>query len=158
MNSIALKKVTGHDNFQLKENGKTVLEISYNPEMHTARVRSNEARRVLIIEDESFFKVKMSIKNEYGIRIGTLAWDNFSNTHGAIDIEGAKFRFVISYEQTPHVEIYKGKKSVYDCQLSFSAADHKVVRYESSSSVIAVSWYLFLKMATATKKATASVA
>ena len=148
MNNIALKKITDHDNFQLKEDGKTVLEISYNPEMHTARVRSNNARRVLIIEDESFFKVKMSIKNEYGIRIGSLVWDNFSNTHGSVEIENTKFRFLINYDQTPKVEIFKGKKSIYNCQLSFSDNDQKVIRYESSSSVIAVTWYLFLKMAT----------
>lgn len=156
MNIIALKRIPGQDNFQLKENDSTVLEIHYRPEMHTARIETRDERRVLIIEDESFLKTKISVKNEYGISIGSLVYDNFSDNHGMVEIENIKFRFFIEHKPTPELQIYKDKKLVYSCHLSFDENNPKEVRYQSSSSVIAVSWYLFLKMSA--KQQVASIA
>ena len=41
--------------------------------MHIARVETEDERRVLIIDDEGLLTIKKAIKNEYGIRIGSLS-------------------------------------------------------------------------------------
>jgi uncharacterized UPF0146 family protein len=146
MNIITVKTIPGQESFQLKENDDTVLEICYKTELHTARVRTNNERRVLIIEDESFLKIKLAIKNEYGVPIGSLTWDNFSDTQGSVEIEGIKFRFIIADESSPYLEIYKNRKLIYSCQMALDKSSIKEMRSHSSSSVIAVTWYLCQKM------------
>lgn len=145
MNIIAIKRIPGLDSYELKENGDTVLEIRYKPDMHTARVVTHQERRVLIIENEGLLRIKMAIKNEYGIRIGSLVYDNFSDTHGSVEIENFKFRFLIQHSPVPELHIYKGRRNlIYSCQLSFDDNNSKEAKTQSASFIIAVSWYLFL--------------
>ena len=146
MNIIAIKRIPGLDSYQLKENDDTVLEIRYKPDMHTARVVTHAERRVLIIENEGLLRIRMAIKNEYGIRIGSLTYDNFSDTYGSIEFEKTKYRFRIQYSPVPELHIYKGRRDlIYSCRLSIDANDSKEAKLQSASLVIAVSWYLFLK-------------
>jgi len=147
MNWISYRKASGQDNYQLKENGETVLEINYKPETHIARVETNNERRALIIENEGLLRIKLIVKNEYGVPIGLLTYDNFSNTHGSVEIEDSHFRFIIQHEPKPELHIYKGSKRnlIYSCDLSFDDDHSKEIRSLSASSIIAVSWYLFLK-------------
>src|SRR4026207_1211808 len=112
MNIIAIKRIPGLDSYQLKENDNTVLEIGYKPEMHTARVVTHHERRVLIIENEGLLRIKMAIKNEYGVRIGSLTFDNFSDAHGSVEIEDTKYRFAIQYAPVPELHIYKGRRNL----------------------------------------------
>lgn len=146
MNIIAIKRIPGLDCYELKENENTVLEIRYKPDMHTARVVTHEQRRVLIIENEGLLRIKMAIKNEYGISIGSLIYDNFSDTHGSVDFEKAKYRFRIQHTPVPELHIYKGRRNlIYSCQLSFDDNNAKEAKSQSASLIIAVSWYLYLK-------------
>ncbi|HET6722947.1 MAG TPA: hypothetical protein VFH07_09370 [Chitinophagaceae bacterium] len=146
MNIIAIKRIPGLDSYELKENDDTVLEIRYKPDMHTARVVTHAERRVLIIENEGLLRIKMAIKNEYGIRIGSLSYDNFSDTHGSVEIEKTRYRFRIQHTPAPELHIYKGRRDlIYSCQLSFDDNHLKEAKSQSASFIIAVSWYLFLK-------------
>ena len=135
MNIIAIKRIPGLDSYQLKENDNTVLEIRYKPDMHTARVVTHEERSVLIIENEGLLRIKMAIKNEYGISIGSLIYDNFSDTHGSVEIEKTKYRFLIQYAPVPELHIYKGRRNlIYSCQLSFD--DNNVKRSKITICII----------------------
>lgn len=146
MNIIAIKRIPGLDSYQLKENDNIVLEIRYKPDMHTARVVTHEERRVLILENEGLLRIKMVIKNEYGIQIGSLIYDNFSDTHGSVEFENTKLRFSIQHVPVPELHIYKGRRNlIYSCQLSFDDNNIKEAKSQSASFIIAVSWYLFLK-------------
>jgi len=146
MNVIAINRIAGLDRYELKENDNTVLEIRYKPDMHTARVVTHEERRVLIIENEGLLRIKMAIKNEYGISIGFLIYDNFSDSQGSVEIEKTKYRFRIQYSPVPELHIYKRRRDlIYSCQLSFDENHAKEAKSQAASFIIAVSWYLFLK-------------
>ena len=147
MNCFSYKKISDQDSYQLKENDKAVLDIRYQPETHIARVETNNERRILFFEDEGLLRKRMAIKNEYGIKIGSLIYDNFSDLHGSVEIEGNKFRFFIQREPAPELHIYKGSRRnlIYSCQLSFDDSNLKEIKSHSVSSIIAVTWYLFLK-------------
>ena len=146
MNIIAINRIPGLDRYELKENDNTVLEIRYKPDMHTARVVTHEERRVLIIENEGLLRIKMAIKNEYGVSIGSLSYDNFSDTNGSVEFEKTRYRFRIQYTPVPELHIYKGRRDlIYSCQLSLNDHNSKEAKSQSASFIIAVSWYLFLK-------------
>ena len=147
MNIVSVKNTSDHLDYILTEDEKTVLKLSYREERHTARIETEKERRVLIIDDEGLLRKKLVLKNEYGIRIGSLSYDNFSDTHGAVDIENSKYRFVVQYGEKTELNIYKDSRRnlIYNCQLSFDNNNSKQIRAQSASLIIAVSWYLFLK-------------
>ena len=148
MNIVSVKNIAGQQDYLLKEDDNVVLKLRYKQDLHTARVETEKERRVLIIDDEGLLKTRLILKNEYGVRIGSLTYDNFSNTHGSVDIEEIKYRFVITNGSAPELKIYKGSRRnlIYTCQLSFDDdKNSKAVKFQPSSFIIAVSWYRFLK-------------
>jgi len=147
MNIVSVKQLPGQQDYLLKEDDKTVLKLQYKKDLHTARVETEKERRVLIIDDEGLLKTKSVLKNEYGIRIGSLNYDNFSDTHGSVDIENIKYRFIVKNSETPELNIYKGSRRnlIYNCQLVFDDISSTIKGSQTASLIIAVSWYLFLK-------------
>jgi len=147
MNNVSVKTNAGQQDYLLKEDDKTVLKLQYKQASHSARIETENERRVLIIDDEGLLKTKLILKNEYGIRIGSLTYDNFSDTHGSVEIENTRYRFVVQHGSTPELNIYKGSRRnlVYNCQLSYDDNNSKGTKSQSASFIIAVSWYLFLK-------------
>jgi len=91
-------------------------------------------------------RTRLILKNEYGIRIGSMTYDNFSHTHGSVEIEDTRYRFIIMNGPVTELHIYKGSRSnlIYSCQLSFDDKS-KEIKSQPASFIIAVSWYLFLK-------------
>ena len=72
MNIVSVKNNPGQHDYDLQEHDKTVLKLRYKDDLHTARVETGHERRVLIIEDEGLLKARFVLKNEYGVRIGSL--------------------------------------------------------------------------------------
>src|SRR5258705_6194190 len=145
MNIVSVKNVSGQQDYLLKEDNKTVLKLRYKKDLHSARIETESERRVLIIDDEGLLRTRLILKNEYGIRIGSLVYDNFSDVHGSVEIENTRYRFFV--QNGSELQIYKGSRRnlIYSCQLSFDDDSSKEPRSQLSSLIISVSWYLFLK-------------
>ena len=152
MNIVSVKQLPGQQDYLLKEDDKTVLKLCYKNDLHTARVETEKERRVLIIDDEGLLKTKSVLKNEYGVRIGSLNYDNFSDSQGSVDIENIKYRFNVKNGETPELNIYKGshRNLIYNCQLVSDDISSRIKGSQTASLIIAVSWYLFLKEASET--------
>lgn len=144
MNIVSLQSNPGQQDYLLKEDDKTVLKLRYKNDVHIARVETENERRVLIIEDEGLLRTLLVLKNEYGVRIGSLHYDNFSATHGTVDIENNKYRFDMKQKESPELHVYKGSRRnlIYSCQLTIENNHSKTAM---ASLIIAVTWYLFLK-------------
>jgi len=149
MNIVSIRQLPGQQDYLLKEDDKTVLKLCYKKDLHTARVETEKERRVLIIDDEGLLKTKSVLKNEYGVRIGSLNYDNFSDSQGSVDIENIKYRFNVKNGEVPELNIYKGSRHnlVYNCQLVSDDISSRIKGSQTASLIIAVSWYLFLKEA-----------
>lgn len=145
MNIVSVKSNSGQQDYILKEDDKTVLRLRYKNDLHTARVETETERRVLMIEDEGLLWTRLVLKNEYGVRIGSLSYDNFSDNQGSVEIEGTKFRFFIQYTPKPELHIYKGSRhnKIYNCQ--FDDMNENKTQKQPPAFTIALSWYLFLK-------------
>lgn len=144
MNIVSVQNNPGQEDFLLNEDDKTVLKLRYKNDRHVARVETEKERRVLIIEDEGLLRTRLVLKNEYGIPIGSLNYDNFSATHGTVDIEDTKYRFDVRHAEIPELHIYQRSRRnlIYSCQLSVADNSSKTAL---ASLIIAVTWYLFLK-------------
>ncbi len=149
MNIVSVKQLPGQQDYLLKEDDKTVLKLCFKKDLHTARVETEKERRVLIIDDEGLLKTKSVLKNEYGVRIGSLNYDNFSDSQGSVDIENIKYRFNVKNGEKPELNIYKGSRRnlVYNCLLVSDDLSSRIKGSQTASLIIAISWYLFLKEA-----------
>ncbi len=149
MNIVSVKQFPGQQDYLLKEDDKTVLKLCFKKDLHTARVETEKERRVLIIDDEGLLKTKSVLKNEYGVRIGSLNYDNFSDSQGSVDIENIKYRFNVKNGEKPELNIYKGSRRnlVYNCLLVSDDLSSRIKGSQTASLIIAISWYLFLKEA-----------
>ena len=147
MNIVSIESNSDHHDYLLKEDDKTVLKLRYKNDVHIARVETDKERRVLTIEDEGLLKTKLILKNEYGIPIGSLIYDNFSATHGVVDIENTKYRFDVRKTDSTELHIYKGSRKIliYTCKLLIEENSLKDIRAAIASLIISVSWYLFLQ-------------
>ena len=141
MNIVSVKHSSGQQEYFLKEAEKIVLTLRYKQDLHTARLETENERRVLIIADEGLLRTRLVLKNEYGVRIGSLVFDNFSDSHGTVEIENTKYRFFQETASTPELNIYKGSRRnlIYSCQLSYDDNSRRT-KSQSSSFIIAVSW------------------
>lgn len=144
MNIVSVQSNPGQQDYLLKEDDKTVLKLRYKNDVHIARVETEKERRVLIIEDEGLLRTLLVLKNEYGVRIGSLNYDNFSATHGTVDIENTKYRFDLKQNESLELQVYKRSRRnlIYSCQLSIENNNSKMAL---ASLIIAVTWFLFLK-------------
>lgn len=143
MNIVFIKSNQDHQDYLLKEEDKIVLKLRYKNDLHIARVETEKERRVLMIENEGLLRTLLVLKNEYGVRIGSLNYDNFSDSHGIVDIENTRYKFYFKQAELPELYIYRGsrKNLIYSCQLSIESNTSKATL---ASLIIAISWYLFL--------------
>lgn len=144
MNIVSFQNNPGQQDYLLNEDDKTVLKLRYKNDLRIARVETEKEKRVLLIEDEGLLRTRLVLKNEYGVRIGSLNYDNFSATHGAVDIENTKYRFDLKQNESLELHVYKKSRRnlIYSCQLSIENNNSKTAL---ASLIIALTWYLFLK-------------
>ncbi|HET9745933.1 MAG TPA: hypothetical protein VFP97_09480 [Chitinophagaceae bacterium] len=144
MNIITLQNNPGQQDYLLKEDDRAVLKLRFNNERHIARLETEKERRVLIIEEQGLLRTFLVLKNEYGVRIGSLHYDNFSANQGTVDIENTKYRFDLEQNGSPELRVYKRSRRnlIYRCQLIIENNNSKTAL---ASLIIAVTWYLFLK-------------
>jgi len=153
MNSVTRRSSDAYENFLFKEDDNTVLKLRFNPYLNTARIETENEKRVFIIEDEGLLKTKLVLKNEYGVRMGQMVFDNWDEQHGTVVIENSRFRFAIRKAPTAELQIYtySGKNLIYNCNLSFEPPDsysgtgqahQPVLKNYPSSYILALSWYI----------------
>jgi len=147
MNIVTKKNLGDHDEYQLNENGKTILKVMHRRDLNTARVETTKGQRVLIIENEGLIKERIVIKNEYGVEIGQLAFNNWSDNHGIIQIENFKYKFHLNNREKTEMLIFNdsGKTLLYQCLLSFESDLLSHLKEQLSAITVSIAWSLHLK-------------
>ena len=143
MNRVIMQSSADFKDFHFKEDEKTILKLRYNPHLNTGRIESENEKRVFILEDEGLLKTKLILKNEYGVRLGQLVFDKWSNNQGTVEIENTIFRFVIRNTGPAELMIYKnsGRNLIYSCLLS-NEFQGTTAKNHTASYILALSWYL----------------
>ena len=153
MNSITRRSSVDYEDFLFKEDEKTILKLRLNYNLQTARIETEKEKRVFIIEDEGLLRTRLVLKNEYGVRMGQMIFDNRNELHGTVEIENSRFKFTIPRGSSAGLSIYNnsGRNLIYNCNLSFEPGENKPETREvhqpalknSPTYILALSWYLF---------------
>ena len=146
--NVGIKKTgSGNDEYTLIENDKTILRVRHRRDMNTARVETVNEQRILLIQNEGLLRIKMAIKNEYGVQIGQMFFDNWSDDQGVVQIENIRYRFSINNKSSQELYIYKGTRRnlIYQCNLAFEPDNESHLKGHTSAFIISIAWYLHLQ-------------
>jgi hypothetical protein len=142
-----------YEDYVLKENEHTILKLRYKSKSNTARIETEIDQRIFIIEDEGLLKTRLVFKNEYGVSMGRLFFDGWSENHGVVETIDTRFRFVIRSGPAAGIMLYRNSRRnlVYSCNLSFEPLEHStttgtqninLIKNRIAPFIISLSWYM----------------
>lgn len=140
--------------YHLFKDDKKILTLIINPFSHTARVECNNEKRVFQLRKEGFLRNKITLRNEYGIKIGELGQENKENF---IDVNDERFYYDIHNNPLAELVLYKGSKEkpFVTCGLT-SKEGNAEINFKKDKSLsstshpgllMALCWYMFLPVA-----------
>jgi hypothetical protein len=111
MKWVTAKSNTGYESYELFENNKKLLRITLNPEVGTARIETDHDKRLFFLRKEGFFKNRCVLRNEYGVKIGKLSYENAHPEAGFVEMENEILNYSIEKEGSqPQLVIFKDHK------------------------------------------------
>jgi len=145
--NTAKKKV-----YELWHKDKYVLSVTYNSASGTARIDSQDEKRMFMISKEGILKNKTILRNEYGFRVGKLGQEN---KESFIELDGERFFYTIRNNGSSQLLIYKENpgQPLLVCDLSPVASGMNKNTFETGgpieiandavSMLMSLCWLLF---------------
>lgn len=151
--TVLNKTVHGnYEDYELVSNEKRLLTFSYNLSMDTARVEAGGNKRLFIIEKEGLRKSKTVFTNEYGIKIGEIAFEKLHANEGVILLDEQHFNFSLPVKDEDALIIYKSTKQQPLLSFKFSQfyktvsrgihATQQIIDNKYSGLLMALCWSL----------------
>ena len=106
--------------YELWNSKKKLLALAYHPASGTLRVSADDEKRVFLIGRKGFLRRRTVLRNEYGIRIGQLAYDSSQDNQGTIDVYEKQFTYTLQHDPDPKASIYRNSEL-------FAASDLPVI-------------------------------
>jgi len=109
--------------YELWNSKKKLLALAYHPASGTLRVSADDEKRVFLIGREGFLRRRTVLRNEYGIRIGQLVYDNNQDNHGTIDVYEEDFTYILQNDPDPKASIYRNSELLAASELPVISKD-----------------------------------
>src|SRR4030095_4912356 len=132
--------------YELWNSKKKLLALAYHPASGTLRVSAGNEKRVFLIGREGFLRRRTVLRNEYGIRIGQLTYDNNQDNLGTIDVYEEDFTYILQNDPDPKASIHRGTELLAVSELPAISDDINSDNYDLLMLVLC--WYI----STAVKK------
>jgi len=126
--------------YELWNSKKKILALAYHPTSGTLRVSADNEKRVFLIGREGFLRRRIVLRNEYGIRIGQLIYDNNQDNQGMIDVDGEDFSYMLQNGPTPNASIYRNAKLRATSELPAISDDINSDNYDLLMLILC--WYI----------------
>lgn len=124
--------------YQLWNNDSKLLTLTVHPFSNTARVETEDEKRVFLIRKEGFRRNKTVLRNEYGIKLGEFGTDEQGNF---INMDEERFYYTADNGLNAKVNLYHnpGEQPFASCDVHIEAN-----RYVASQSslLLALCWYM----------------
>ncbi len=132
--------------YELWNSKDKLLTLAYHPASATLRVSSDDEKRVFLIGREGFLRRRTVLRNEYGIRMAQLTYDNNQDNQGLIDVYEEGFNYILESGSDPKVSIYRNTEKLAISQLPVISEDINSDNYDLLMLILC--WYV----STAVKK------
>lgn len=143
------------ETYELWDDEKKLMTLSFNNFSQTAKVECLSSRRVFKIEKDGFLNTKTIFKNEYGVKIGEFAQEHWFNHEGLIVLNEEKFYYTTHKNPLAELIVYKNnpKEPLLACILKLNDGEKSIHiqkhhNYDKHSIfLMALAWFLFLPAA-----------
>ncbi len=156
MKWIAAAVSSRKETYELWHDDKKLLTLEFHPSTNSARIEYADEKRVFLIRKEGFLKNKTVLRNEYGVRMGRLGYENGHGSEGFIELNDEKFSYSIDNNPLSEISIYRDNKEkpFVVCGLRADKGNTSVQFSKSGELsppqhflLMSLCWYLFLPVA-----------
>src|SRR6266705_2398950 len=103
--------------YELRNSKEKLLTLTYHPTSGTLRISADDEKRVFLIGREGFLRRRTVLRNEYGVRMGQLSYDNNLENQGNIDIDDERFNYILQANIPSKAAIYRNTEMLVVCEL-----------------------------------------
>ncbi len=137
------------ENFELWEENKKLVQITFSKYTRFARTVSKLGRRIFAFEKSGLFSPKKYIENEYGVKMGKVEEIKPGAGKGFIELDDIKYYFELDQHQSGEVKIYDELKhnKLLNCSFGVLAKGFtetkSLVDSRFTSLLLVLCWYAF---------------
>jgi hypothetical protein len=142
MKWLSTGKKSRQEIYELWNTDEKLLSLTYQQSPGTLRITAYDEKRVFLIGREGFLRSRTVLRNEYGIRIGQLNYENSQYNIGAIEFDNERLNYSIRNHFPPELMIQKNGEILVSCELpaiqkkNFNSENHDFL-------ILALCWYMF---------------
>jgi len=126
--------------YELWNSKEKLLTLAYHPASGTLRLSADGEKRVFLIGREGFLRRRTVLRNEYGIRIGQLTYDNNQDNQRLIDVYGENFTYVLQGDPNPKGIVYRNTEVLAASELPVISEDINSDNYDLL--MLMLCWYI----------------
>ncbi|HEY7161734.1 MAG TPA: hypothetical protein VH815_10770 [Acidobacteriota bacterium] len=126
--------------YELWNSKEKLLTLAYHPASGTLRLSADDEKRVFLIGREGFLRRRTVLRNEYGIRIGQLIYDNNQDKQGMIEVYEENFTYTLQNSEDPKASIYRNAELAAASELPAISEDINSDNYDLL--ILMLCWYL----------------
>ena len=126
--------------YELWNSEEKLLALAYHPASGTLRISADDEKRVFLIGREGFLRRRTVLRNEYGIRIGQLTYDNNQDNQGMIDVHEGDFTYLLQRDPRPRASIYRNGEMLVATELPAISEDINSDNYDLL--MLMLCWYI----------------
>ena len=142
MKWLSISKKSGQEIYELWNTKEKLLTLTCQTSSGSLRITTGNEKRVFLIGKEGFLRNRTVLRNEYGIRIAQLSYENNQDNSGFIDFDNERFNYTIRNHFLPELVLYKNGETIASCELP--AIEKENFNSENQDFLIlALCWYLF---------------
>jgi len=132
------------EEYHLLDEDSCKLILKYNPLHRSVRISSGSFQRLFFIESAGVLTGKTIMRNEYGMEVGSVQLDKFSNTDGMVNIEEKKYHYHFQNNSSPEL-------TIYNTNLKSPLISSKLISSFNNISnnflLMGLCWFLYLPVA-----------
>ena len=127
--------------YELRNSKEKLLTLIYHPASGTLRISADDEKRVFLIGREGFLRRRTVLRNEYGVRMGQLNYDNNQDNQGNIDVDNEQFNYILQNDLSSKAAIYRNTEMLVVCELpAISKNDNNSENYDLL--ILMLCWYM----------------
>jgi len=140
MKWLSISTKSGQEKYELWDSKDKLLTLSFHPDSGSLRTGDNE-KRVFLVGREGVLRPRTVLRNEYGVRIALLVYENGHDNTGTIDFDNERLTYSIQSDLVRNLTIYRNGESLVTCELP--AGQKKNSSENHDFLVLMLCWYLF---------------
>jgi hypothetical protein len=113
--------------YELWNSKEKLLTMGHDPDKGTLRITANNEKRFFSIGKKGFLRSRMVLRNEYGVTMGELTFENAQANQRRMEIHDEEFTSLAQNSLAPKVAIYRNNEMLTVCELPDASKYHDLL-------------------------------